>query len=56
MNIIIGATSGIGKALFEKYATDGNRIGIVVQRNVIDGHQRTILHRAVTRYVGFQPA
>ena len=23
--IIIGATSGIGKALFEKYATDGNR-------------------------------
>ena len=24
--IIIGATSGIGKALFEKYAADGNRI------------------------------
>ena len=30
--IIIGATSGIGKALFEKYATDGNRIGIVGRR------------------------
>jgi NAD(P)-dependent dehydrogenase (short-subunit alcohol dehydrogenase family) len=27
--IIIGATSGIGKALFEKYAIDGNRVGIV---------------------------
>ena len=27
--IIIGATSGIGKALFEKYAVEGNRIGIV---------------------------
>ena len=26
--IIIGATSGIGRALFEKYAADGNRIGI----------------------------
>lgn len=30
--IIIGATSGIGKALFEKYATDGSRIGIVGRR------------------------
>ena len=30
--IIIGATSGIGKALFEKYATDGNRLGIVGRR------------------------
>ena len=30
--IIIGATSGIGKALFEKYAADGNRIGIVGRR------------------------
>ena len=29
MNIIIGATSGIGKALYDKYATDGNCIGIV---------------------------
>lgn len=30
MNIvIIGATSGIGKALFEKYANADNRIGIV---------------------------
>ena len=25
--IIIGATSGIGRALFEKYASDGNCIG-----------------------------
>lgn len=33
MNIlIIGATSGIGKALFENYATDGNRVGIVGRR------------------------
>ena len=30
--IIIGATSGIGRALFEKYAADGNRIGIVDRR------------------------
>lgn len=30
--IIIGATSGIGKALFEHYATDGNRIGIISRR------------------------
>ena len=30
--IIIGATSGIGRALFEKYAADGNRIGIVGRR------------------------
>ena len=30
--IIIGATSGIDKTLFEKYAADGNRIGIVGRR------------------------
>ena len=30
--IIIGATSGIGRALFEKYATSSNRIGIVARR------------------------
>ena len=30
--IIIGATSGIGRALFEKYATEGNRVGIVGRR------------------------
>ena len=30
--IIIGATSGIGKVLFEKYAADCNRIGIVGRR------------------------
>ena len=33
--IIIGATSGIGRALFEKYATDGNRIGIVGRRTYL---------------------
>ena len=33
MNIlIIGATSGIGKSLFEKYVTEGNRLGIVGRR------------------------
>ena len=33
MNIlIIGATSGIGKALFENYAKDGHRVGIVGRR------------------------
>ena len=33
MNIlIIGATSGIGKALFEEYAKEGNRLGIVGRR------------------------
>ena len=31
--IIIGATSGIGKALFEKYASKGNRVGIVGRRS-----------------------
>jgi len=30
--IIIGATSGIGRALFEKYAADGNRMGIIGRR------------------------
>ena len=30
--IIIGATSGIGRALFEKYAADVNRIGIAGRR------------------------
>ena len=35
--IIIGATSGIGKALFEKYATEENRLGIVGRRtNLLD--------------------
>ena len=33
--IIIGATSGIGKALYEKYAADGNRIGIVGRRTLL---------------------
>ena len=33
MNIvIIGATSGIGKALFKKYANEDNRIGIIGRR------------------------
>ena len=33
MNIlIIGATSGIGKALFGNYAKEGNRLGIVGRR------------------------
>ena len=30
--IIIGATSGVGRAFFEKYAADGNHIGIVGRR------------------------
>ena len=35
--IIIGATSGIGKALFEKYTTEENRLGIVGRRtNLLD--------------------
>ena len=38
MNIvIIGATSGIGKALFEKYASEDHRIGIIGRRaNLLD--------------------
>ena len=33
MNIlIVGATSGIGRALFENYAKDGNRLGIIGRR------------------------
>lgn len=35
--IIIGATSGIGRALFEKYAADGNRIGIIGRRTHLLG-------------------
>ena len=35
--IIIGATSGIGKALFEKYANENNMIGIIGRRaNLLD--------------------
>jgi len=35
--IIIGATSGIGKALFERYAKDCNRLGIIGRRtNLLD--------------------
>jgi short-subunit dehydrogenase len=42
MNIvIIGATSGIGKALFVKYANEDNRIGIVGRRaNLLDDLSR----------------
>ena len=38
MNIlIIGATSGIGKALFEKFVSEGNHLGIVGRRtNLLD--------------------
>ena len=44
--IIIGATSGIGKALFEKYVTDGNRIGIVGRRTHVleELHQQHPFH------------
>ena len=36
-SIIIGATSGIGKTLFEKYASEGNWLGIVGRRtNLLD--------------------
>ena len=38
--IIIGATSGIGKVLFEKYAADGNRIGIVGRRTLLGDASR----------------
>lgn len=38
--IIIGATSGIGKALFEKYATEENRLGIVGRRTHLLNEQR----------------
>ena len=42
MNIvIIGATSGIGRTLFKKYATNSNRIGIVGRRtHLIDELQK----------------
>lgn len=42
MNIlIIGATSGIGRALFEKYAAAGNHIGIVGRRtNLLEELQK----------------
>ena len=44
MNIvIIGATSGIGKALFEKYANEDNRIGII-------GRRANLLYELQQRY------
>ena len=47
--IIIGATSGIGRALFEKYAADGNRIGIVGRRtNMLEELRRNHLDKTIT--------
>lgn len=44
MNIvIIGATSGIGKAIFEKYANADNRIGIV-------GRRTNLLEESLQKY------
>ena len=50
MNIlIIGATSGIGRALFEKYAADGNRIGIVGRRtHLLDELRQEHLDKTIT--------
>ena len=50
MNIlIIGATSGIGRALFEKYAADGNRIGIVGRRtHLLDELRQKHLDTTIT--------
>ncbi len=50
MNIvIIGATSGIGKALFEKYARGDNRIGIVGRRaNLLDELFQKYPSKAIT--------
>ena len=50
MNIvIIGATSGIGKALFEKYARGDNRIGIVGRRaNLLDELCRKYPFKTIT--------
>ena len=47
--IIIGATSGIGKTLFEKYAADGNHIGIVGRRtHLLDELRQEHPDRTVT--------
>lgn len=50
MNIlIIGATSGIGRALFEKYAADGNRIGTVGRRtHLLDELRQKHLDTTIT--------
>ncbi len=50
MNIvIIGATSGIGKALFEKYASGDNRIGIVGRRaNLLDDLSQQYPSKTIT--------
>ena len=50
MNIvIIGATSGIGKALFEKYARGDNRIGIVGRRaNLLDDLSQQYPSKTIT--------
>ena len=50
MNIvIIGATSGIGKALFVKYANAENRIGIVGRRtNLLDELSQKYLSQTIT--------
>ena len=48
MNIlIIGATSGIGKALFLKYANADNRIGIV-------GRRTNLLNELSQQYYGHE--
>ena len=50
MNIvIIGATSGIGKALFEKYASGDNRICIVGRRaNLLEELSRKYLSKTIS--------
>ena len=50
MNIvIIGATSGIGKVLFLKYANADNRIGIVGRRaNLLDELSRKYPSKTIT--------
>ena len=50
MNIvIIGATSGIGKALFVKYANADNSIGIVGRRaNLLDKLSRQYPYKTIT--------
>ena len=47
--IIIGATSGIGRALFEKYAADGNCLGIVGRRaNLLSELSQTYPSKTIT--------
>ena len=54
--IIIGATSGIGKALFERYLREGHRMGIVGRRtHLLEKLRHRLHHRPYSRHPQTSP-